>query len=277
MAGGLAGQVLGVAVGGAVAAAYGWRTAFLAIGIGGLVLAITYPWLVRESRLSTEPDVDHDQVARPSFRALFAGRMLNCTYVGSGLQLFVAGALPAWLPTYFVRYYDLPLKDAASLAGLFLAVAGVGMVICGMISDRVVHGSRRRAVLSAFYCLGCALMLTAALWFGPGIPQLVLLGAAMFLAAATAGPAGAMVANLTPAALHGTAFAILALSNNAFGLAPGPIVTGWLADRIGLLGALQWLPLASMCAAIVFFIGARRSEPKIAAACVGATTAPHAT
>ena len=74
----------------------------------------------------------------------------------------------------------------------------------------------------------------------------------MFLAAATAGPAGAMVANLTPAALHGTAFAILTLANNAFGLAPGPIVTGWLADRIGLLGAMQWLPVASLAAALVF-------------------------
>ena len=199
-------------------------------------------------------------MARPSFRALFAGRRLKCAYVGSGLQLFIAGALPAWLPTYFVRYYDLPLKDAASRAGLFLAIGGVGMVICGMISDRVVHGTARRAMLSALYCVGCALLLSAALWFGPGVPQLVLLGAAMFLAAATAGPAGAMVANLTPAALHGTAFAILSLANNALGQAPGPIVTGWLADRIGLLGALQWLPLASMCAAVVFFIGARRFE-----------------
>ena len=87
-------------------------------------------------------------MARPSFRALFAGRRLKCAYVGSGLQLFVAGALPAWLPTYFVRYYDLPLKEAASLAGLFLAMGGVGMVICGMISDRVVRGTSRRAMLS---------------------------------------------------------------------------------------------------------------------------------
>ena len=50
-----------------------------------------------------------------------------------------------------------------------------------------------------------------------------------------------------------------------FGLAPGPIVTGWLADRIGLLGALQWLPLASMCAAVVFLIGARSLETEITA------------
>ena len=265
MAGGLVGQVLGVAVGGAVAAAHGWRMAFLAIGIGGLVLAIAYPWLVRESRLSKERSGEHDQMARPSFRALFAGRRLKCAYVGSGLQLFIAGALPAWLPTYFVRYYDLPLKDAASRAGLFLAIGGVGMVICGMISDRVVHGTARRAMLSALYCVGCALLLSAALWFGPGVPQLLLLGAAMFLAAATAGPAGAMVANLTPAALHGTAFAILSLANNAIGQAPGPIVTGWLADRIGLLGALQWLPLASMCAAAVFFIGSRGFETEMTA------------
>ena len=48
MAGGLAGQVLGVAVGGAVAATHGWRTAFLAIGAGGLLLALVNPWLVRE-------------------------------------------------------------------------------------------------------------------------------------------------------------------------------------------------------------------------------------
>jgi MFS family permease len=260
MAGGLTGQVLGVAVGGAVAAAHGWRMAFLAFGVGGLVLVVTYPWLVRESRL--RDDRENGQVARPSFRALFAGRMLNCTYVGSGLQLFVAGALPAWLPTYFMRYYDLPLRPAASLAALFLGIGGVGMVICGMISDRVVQGSVRRAMLSAMYCVGCASLLTAALWFGAGIPQLMLLGAALFLAAATAGPAGAIVADLTPAALHGTAFAILSVANNAIGQAPGPIVTGWLADRIGLLDALQWLPLASMCAAIVFFIGARRSEPK---------------
>ena len=79
--------------------------------------------------------------------------------------------------------------------------------------------------------------------------QLVLLGSGMFLAAASAGPSGAIVAALTPPALHGTAFAVLTLANNALGLAPGPIVTGWLADRIGLWGALQWLPFASMAAA----------------------------
>jgi MFS family permease len=266
MAGGLAGQVLGVAVGGLVAAAHGWRTAFLAIGAGGLLLALAYPLIVRESRLNGGDKPEKSQVTLKSLRSLFAGAQLQCAYIGSGLSLLAAAALPAWLPTYFVRYYDLPLDKAAPLAALFLAIGGAGMVICGAISDRFVSSSSQRALLSVGYCLGCAFMITLAMNLGPGTPQLVLLGAGMFLAAACAGPAGAMVANLTRAALHGTAFAVLTLANNAFGLAPGPILTGWLADRIGLLGAMQWLPFASLAAAGVFLIAARSTSAEIGAA-----------
>ena len=266
MAGGLAGQVLGVAVGGAVAATHGWRMAFMVIGVAGLLLAVAYPLIVRESRLSEEHPEARKKVTFASLGALFAGRTLKCTYVASGLQLFVAGAIPAWLPTYFVRYYDLPLKGATSLAALFLGLGGGGMILCGIASDRLVRDGSQRAWLSAAYCIGCALFITAAFSLSPGPGQLILLGAGMFLAASSAGPAGAIVAGLTPAALHGTAFAVLTLANNAFGLAPGPIVTGWLADRIGLLGALQLLPFASTAAAAVFLIGSLRARKEIGTA-----------
>ena len=92
----------------------------------------------------------------------------------------------------------------------------------------------------------------------------MLSGLAMFLAAGTTGPAGAMVAGLTPAAIHGTAFATLTLANNFIGLAPGPIITGWLADQVGLLGALRWLPLASIAAALVFLCARRSSRAEVA-------------
>jgi MFS family permease len=257
MAGGLAGQVVGVGIGGAVAASHGWRAAFMAIGLAGLILALIYPLVVRESRLSSEEPGSRTRFKLSDVGALFSGSRLISAYVGSGLQLFVAGALPAWLPTYFVRYYDLPLRQATSLAALFLAIGGLGMIVCGMICDRFVRQTERRALLSALYCLGCAIMITVGLRFAPGVPQLLCLGAAMFLAAASAGPAGAIVAGLTPPLLHGTAFAVLTLANNAFGLAPGPIVTGWLADRMGLAAALEWLPFASMAAAATFLAGAR--------------------
>jgi hypothetical protein len=67
-----------------------------------------------------------------------------------------------------------------------------------------------------------------------------------------------MVANLTPVAIHGTAFATLALANNLIGLAPGPFLTGMIADRIGLVGALQLLPIACLGAAACY-AAARRT------------------
>lgn len=269
MAGGLLGQVLGVGIGGAVAAAHGWRMAFLVIALSGLALAILFPLLVGEERIAAlssgagNSPYERTQ-AFPKIGSLFTGRTIKCVYIGSGLQLFVAGALPAWLPTYFNRYYDLPVDKAGTLAALFLAVCGIGMVVCGQLSDRLFNRSDQRIRLAVGYSLACAILLSAALALPPGSAQLILLGLAIFLAASTTGPAGAMVAGLTPAAIHGTAFATLTLANNFLGLAPGPIITGWLADRLGLLGALQWLPLASVAAALVFSFARRSSRADLA-------------
>ena len=79
----------------------------------------------------------------------------------------------------------------------------------------------------------------------------------MFVAAGTTGPAGAMVANLTHYSIHGTAFATLTLANNLLGLAPGPFVTGALADAMDLQRAFQLVPLASLAAALAFLLGQR--------------------
>ncbi|HMO74522.1 MAG TPA: MFS transporter [Sphingopyxis sp.] len=263
MAGGLFGQVLGVAVGGEIAASHGWRAAFAVIGIGGLALALVYPLIVREKRIAAIAGSCTPARApggeRLSLRALFASRSVRFAYCASGVQLFTAGALPAWLPSYFNRYYAMPVDSAGRMAALLLLVCGCGMILCGMASDRAARERPdRKILLAAGYGIGSAVALTLALMLPPGMPQLILLGIAMFLVAGTTGPAGAMVANLTPAALHGSAFATLTLAHNLLGLAPGPIVTGRIADAVGLLDALRLLPIAAVVAAI-FFLAARRS------------------
>ncbi len=74
-----------------------------------------------------------------------------------------------------------------------------------------------------------------------------------------------MVANLTPAAVAATAFATLTLANSLLGLAPGPAVTGALADRVGLLGALRVAPLVAVAATVAFLIGRRYYARDLAA------------
>ena len=276
MAGGLFGQVLGVALGAQVAAAHGWRTAFTAIGLFGLVLGFVYPLVARESRIREIAGLDSaaQDPARGKLRALFASRSILLAYAGSGLQLFAAGALPAWLPSYLNRYYALPVDKAGRMAAVLLLVCGVGMIGCGMISDRLArHLPERKITLAMGYSLGTAASLALAFQLPPGPGQLLLLGMAMFLVAGTTGPAGAMVANLTPLAVHGSAFATLTLANNLLGLAPGPILTGRLADGLGLLGAFRLLPLPCLTAALVFAVLRRTYLADLAPRSVGGAMA----
>lgn len=64
-----------------------------------------------------------------------------------------------------------------------------------------------------------------------------------------------MVASLTPAAIAATALATLTLANSLIGLAPGPALTGMLADHLGLGGALRVIPLVALLGATAFAIG----------------------
>ncbi len=263
MAGGVFGQVLGVAVGAQIAGDHGWRMAFGVIGIAGLVLGLLFPMLVRERRvreIAGQPltrgnpaGTAASAAARPPLRALFAGTPVKLAYIGSGLQLFAAAALPAWLPSYFNRYYAMPVDQAGRTAAVFLLICGTGMVLCGMISDRIARDRPDLKIACAFgYSLLAAVLLGVAFAFPPGATQMVFLGLGMFTVAGTTGPVGAMVARLTPMALHGSAFATLTLANNVFGLAPGPILTGRLADSLGLLGAFRILPFTCLGATVLF-------------------------
>lgn len=256
MAGGLLGQVLGVALGAEIAATSGWRQAFFVIGMAGLLLGILFPLLVRERRNRELAGLTETEQAKPLkdvLRSLVATRSVRFAYAGSGLQMFAAGALPAWLPSYLNRYYALPVDRAGRAAAVLLLVCGTGMVLCGMLSDRLANNRPDRKIMLAIaYSLGAAASLAMALQLPAGHVQFALIGLAMFLVAGTTGPAGAMVANLTPLAVHGTAFATLTLANNLIGLAPGPILTGRLADSLGLLAALRLLPLTCIAAAVMF-------------------------
>ena len=108
--------------------------------------------------------------------------------------------------------------------------------------------------------MGAAVLLGAGFLLPAGAAQLALVGGGMFLAAGASGPAGAMVANLTPGAVHGTAFATLTLANNLLGLAPGPFLTGVLADRVGLDRAFCLVPVASLLAACVLAYARRHYD-----------------
>lgn len=263
LAGGMVGSVIGISLGGLLATHFGWRLAFVGMAAFGLLLTIIYPLIVKERRIALiASQVNRveakDPSLRPRLRTLFDSRSVICAYVGSGVQVFISGALLAWLPSYLHRVYGMSVAKAALVAAVFVLSSAAGMTIFGNLSDRFGNRSpAKKLSLAVTYCLACFVLLSVAFQLPPGPPQLALIGLGMFIGAGTVGPAGAMVANLTPPPLHGTAFATLSLANNLLGLAPGPIVVGLLADSYGLTTALQLVPFVSLVSAATFALATR--------------------
>lgn len=265
-AGSMIGSVMGIGLGGVLATHFGWRTSFVGMAAYGLALTVLYAMFVKPARIEPKAEpTDTRTDVRPPLRSLFSTSSVVSIYIGSGLQLFITGALLAWLPSYLNRFYDMPLTKAGGVAAIFVFATAAGMPLCGALADRLCHHSpSRKITLAVTYCLICCFVLALAFQLPPGMPQLVLIGMAMFFGAGIMGPTGTMVANLTPSAIHSTAMATWALSNNLFGLAPGPFVTGLLADRFGLDRALSMLPLAGVAAAAVLMVGVRNYRHDLA-------------
>jgi predicted MFS family arabinose efflux permease len=263
LAGGSFGSVLGVALGGALAVQFGWRWSFAAMAIVGLVLVVLYRLLVSDKKLDqyrVDDGAEGEPVSttgeRVKLRTLFSTPSVIAAYIGSGLQLFIAGSLFAWLPSYLGRAYGLAPDKAAGIAAIAILLMGTGMIVCGAVTDRLARTVAIRKWTSAIvYTTASLVLLGIGFSLPPGGVQLLLLAIGVFFAAGTAGPAGAMVTNLTHESIRATALGTLTLANNLLGLAAGSLVTGILADEFGLVGAMKIVPVVAVGALIALLIG----------------------
>lgn len=96
-----------------------------------------------------------------------------------------------WMPSYLNRFYHMPTDKAGAVAAIIVLCSGAGMILCGMLSDRLCRNRPDRKIsLAISYCLGSCLLLSMAFALPFGMPQLVLICLGMLIAAGTSGPAG---------------------------------------------------------------------------------------
>ena len=283
MAGGSFGSVIGVSIGGVVAVYLGWRWSFAAMAVLGLILVALFRAVVTERRLSAHAaDQDIAPATRPDspplrvpVSTLFTNPAVWCAYLGGGLQMFTAAVLLSWTPSFFNREYGLAPDRAGVIASVFVLLIGTGMVVCGMITDRVSrHNPPAKWSSAIAYCTISLVCLGIGFHLAPGPAQLALIGIGAFFAAGSSGPTAAMVASLTHQSVRASALGSLTVANNILGLATGPFVVGILADHLGLLGALQLTPLVYVLAIVALFAGRRLYAAGLAKLALQSASAP---
>lgn len=234
------GSMIGAFAGGKLAVAFGWRTAFYAVGAPGLLLAVVMLLLVREPKRGGL-DAVVDGAAHPpppplltAVAGFFGNRTLVLTAVSSGLSAFVGYAGLVWNPQFLENVKHMSEADVAVYYALVLGVTGiVGTFGAGWLVDRLGANDRRWFA----WVPGIAFALSIPFWFGLlwaptwQLAMLFLAGPAllnnMYLA-----PALTVAQNAVSPARRTITGAILLFVLNLVGLGVGPVYVGWVADKM---------------------------------------------
>lgn len=138
------GSALGFVVGGAVAGAFGWRSAFYVVVIPGLLLGLLC-FFMRDPRVHHTPAAGETVApAAPGYSAVVKELMRVRSFVlccaGMTCTTFMLGGVAAWAPTYiFQREARFALTPAAvtKLEELKMKTAGGERVVPADVTDRL--------------------------------------------------------------------------------------------------------------------------------------------
>lgn len=218
---------------------HGWRFMFLAAGVPGLLLATIFFLTVPEpQRGASEAGGDrrpmeaqalwttlHFLAGSRSYRLL----LLGVTFMGA--DIYAAGA---WNPTFLRRVHELTLTQIASSIGPILGLLGaLGILGGGILASRL--GQRDERWRLGIPAIACFLVGPAQLLFllGDALPVWVA-GFALtsFLTLMHQGPVYAAAMSIAMPRMRAVATSLILLSASLFGQILGPLLIGYLSDRL---------------------------------------------
>jgi len=266
------GSALGIVFGGFIAHHVDWRTAFIVVGVAGIVLAPVFKLVVREpvrGRHDGAQGAGTPVSLREVMRVLRAKPSFWGISFGAAASSMMGYGLFFWLPSYFVRSHGMTLLDASVYFGAILLVGGIaGIWMGGWLADR--FGSVRRrmyAIIPAIAFLATAPFYAAAV-IVPSLPlAFVLFLVPTALGLVWLGPVLSAIQHIVPPGMRATASAIFLFINNLIGIGLGSVALGALSDALSArfgTDALRYAILAGtlfyFVAAALFLISAKRLE-----------------
>jgi len=228
------GAWLGADMAGAVANAYGWRAAFLALGVPGVIVGALVYFTIREpvrGRLDAHQGETTPTLA-DTLRFLWKQKAAFHIVMGGGVSAFWGWGLMWFTPTFLQRSFDLSVGAAGAVVGPIHLIAGIAASLFtawllarpSFVDPRrivwLLAGVTAAATIPSFIVYYTHSLSTATIMLWIFIPAIYFY----------IGPAMALIQNLAPCKMRAMFIAMSLLSANVLNLIVAPQGVGWLSD-----------------------------------------------
>lgn len=258
-----AGSALGFVLGGRLSELFGWRAAFFAVGMPGLLFAllalvIREPIRGRSDPVPAGPPLPPPGLAE-TYRLLWQNRTYLAVTIGFIAYTFALGGLVGWVPAFLERYHGMSTSRANEIFGAMTVVSGfLGTFTGGFLGDYFLRRTRHSYLWISGLCMfvGAPLTALALLARDPSLYLPAIFAAEFFLFLNT-GPLNAVLLGCVPARIRATAMAVNIFFIHALGDAISPPIIGLISDRLELVTGMLVTPLAMILSGIVLLSAIR--------------------
>ena len=279
--GGYIGSFLGLLLGGWIGHAYGWRAAFLLVGLPGIAVALLMKLTLRELPRGFSDPVR--AVAEPPpvgqvVRALLTKASFRHLAFAAALHNFAVYGVGNWYAAFLMRSHGMNVAKAGTILAICTVIGGAaGTYFGGMLSDRLAarrHDSRYYLWVPALSLIIGFPLSQGVLLFEDTSIVIALLTPVVMCSAAYLAPSITATYGLVGIRERALASAVLLFIINLIGLGLGPLFAGLASDQLrqmflerglseaaalgeGLRWSLRIIVAANLWSAAHYFIATR--------------------
>ena len=235
------GGLLGLVLGGQLADAFGWRMAFVVVGLPGVLLAGFVWLLLRDPRMSAAAKALRNESpklepvsAKVALSEIFGSRAFVLLMIAGSFSAFLSYGKATWTVIFFQRSHGLTPGETGLWLGLLGGLAGViGTWLGGWLATRYGRVNRRHVLTApAIGMLIATPIQFAAFSVGNWTVSLLLLFLPYVFNSLYLGPTYSSAQGLVRPQVRAVASASMLFAQNLIGLGLGPLFFGILSDWV---------------------------------------------
>jgi predicted MFS family arabinose efflux permease len=252
------GVMLGLFLGGWVNEWFGWRVAFMIVGLPGVLLAVVVWFTVREPRsapgAARAPQIPLGAV----FAHLWSQRSFRFLALASAVHAFVGYGVAQWYPVFFIRSHGLSTGEVGTYLSLVIGIfGGAGTFLGGYLADRLAPRDQRWYMWLPMWATGVATPFYLGIYLADSYATAFLfMIVPTLLTSFYLGPVFSMTQGLVPPMMRATAAAVLLFVINIIGLGLGPQAAGILSDALRPRFGVESLRYALLIVSLFTLLGA---------------------